>query len=88
MRKIEVEYNGDYPVACMGRLKIKVDGEEVYNKEFCCTSSGSVWFDENWDEHVDWGELTWDDASDFEQDIQDAVQCELDKVHVCCGGCV
>jgi hypothetical protein len=87
---IEVTYNGSYPNSCSGRLEIKVDGNIVYSEVHCCNSSGSVWFDKDWDSHVEDGELTWDDkdACKFSQEIRDAVRTELSKVHVCCGGCV
>ena len=85
---IKVEYNGSFPNACSGNLTITVDGKEVYNKSSCCSSSGAVWFDDDWNEHVEEGELTWDDASEFSEEIQEAVREELSKVIVCCGGCV
>lgn len=87
-RKIEVSYDGKWPCACMGTLIIKVDGSEVYNKKYCCISTGSVWFDENWSEHVEPGELEWKDAKDFDRDIRDAVYDILSRMTVCCGGCV
>jgi len=72
----------------MGNLIIKVDGKKVYDEKFCCTSTGSVWFDDEWFEHVEEGELIWDDAHLFDEEIQDAVAEELSKVGVCCGGCI
>jgi hypothetical protein len=88
MRNIKVSYDGSYPNACSGRLIISVYDEIVYNEEYSCSSTRSVWFDDEWSEHVECGELVWNDADKFEQDIQDAVEMELSKVHVCCGGCV
>lgn len=88
MRDIIVNYNGDYPTSCMGTLKITVDGKEIYNKDFCCHSTGSVWFDDDWMEHVEDGELIWNDKKKFPKDVRAAVEKELSKVHVCCGGCV
>lgn len=61
MSKIDVEYDGSYPTTCMGTLVIKIDGEKVYEKQYCCSSSGSVWFDDDWDEHVDTGTLRWEE---------------------------
>lgn len=88
MSNIKVKYDGEYPNACRGNLVIKVDGEEIYNKDYCCYSTGCVWFDSGWDAHVESGELIWKDASRFSTEIQEAVKEELDKVSVCCGGCV
>ena len=85
---ITVTYDGDYPVACMGQLEVFVDGEKVYSKVYCCTSHGSVWFDDDWNEHVTGGPLTWDDADDFSPEIQAAVAEKLSEISVCCGGCV
>lgn len=86
--KIEVSYDGAYPNACSGTLIIKKDGMEIYNDMFCCHSTGSVSFDDEWNDMVCSGDLIWDDAEKFSQEIQDAVKSELSKVHVCCGGCV
>lgn len=85
--KIEVFYDGKYPSVCLGRLIIKVDGKEIYNKEYCCYSTGSlVWLDEDW--NIESGKLVWDDAKYFSKEIQKAVSDELKKIKVCCGGCV
>jgi len=88
MRNIKVEYDGKYPNACSGTLKITVDETVVYNKDFCCSSTGSVWFDEDWSEHVECGELIWKDSEKFDDEIQQAVKDVLSTVGVCCGGCV
>jgi len=87
---IEVTYDGYYPSTCMGRLIIKENGIEIYNKQYCCSSSGSVWFDDDWNEHVECGELTWncEDASKFSEEIQNAVRDILSEKGVCCGGCI
>lgn len=87
-RNIVVEYDGKYPNTCSGTLKITVDGEVIYNKDFCCYSTGSVWFDEQWGEHVEDGELIWGDANKFDSEIQEAVVAVLSGCNVCCGGCI
>ncbi len=85
---IEVNYKSSSNNACRGRLKIKVDGKEIYNKDHCCTSTGSTYFTEGYREsHVEIGELIWDDADKFSRDIQLEVKEELSKV-TCCGGCL
>ena len=88
--RYKVEYDGTYPSACMGRLKVWKNDELVYNKEFCCSSSGSVWFDEDWEAHVESGELSWDDVDEFSYDsvLVSLVKDVLSDVYVCCGGCV
>ncbi len=50
MRKIVVEYDGEYPNACSGRLRILVNDEEIYNEIYRCHSTGSVWFDDDWND--------------------------------------
>ncbi len=40
MADIIVEYDGEYPTTCMGTLRIFVDGKEVYNKMYACSSTG------------------------------------------------
>lgn len=82
---IRVTYDGAWPNACRGRLKI-FDGDEcIYDKSYCCTSTGSV-DDDSW--HVENGVLEWDDAEDFSYDIQEVVRRCIEQVDVCCGGCI
>jgi len=85
---IEVEYDGEYPNACRGTLLIKENGIIVYNKMYCCRSTGGVWFDNNWNAHVEQGELLWEDTDKFSEEIQKAVEEKLSTISVCCGGCV
>jgi hypothetical protein len=94
MPKIEVTYDGGYPVACMGTLTIMVGGVEIYTKDYCCHSTGSVWFDDDWQEHVCSGTLEWNEGEpeNIPADLRDDVELEvmevLSRVRVCCGGCV
>jgi hypothetical protein len=83
-----VTYDGQWPNACNGALKIEENGKVVYEKQFCCTSEGYAGCDTEGNEYVRSGRLTWDDAADWPQKIQDAVQAVLDDVDVCCGGCI
>lgn len=87
---IEVTYDGSYPTTCMGTLIIKEDGKEIYNEKYCCYSTGAVWFDDNWSEHVEEGRLIWeeDKAAKFSDEVQCAVADKLSRCWVCCGGCV
>jgi len=88
MKIIKVNYDGSYPNACSGTLEIIVNDKIIYKENHCCHSTGSVWFDDDWSEHVEDGDLMWDDADEFDRDIQEAVKERLSKVQVCCGGCV
>ena len=85
---IKVEYDGNYPCTCMGTLKITVDNAIVYEEKYCCTSTGNVWFDDDCQEHVECGELVWNDADKFNEEIRKAVKDKLSECDVCCGGCV
>ena len=90
-RRIEVSFSGTgFPNACSGTLEIKEDGKVIYSNDFCCRSTGSVWFDDDWGEHVESGELIWEEeeAEKFDKEIQEAVRDVLSEVYVCCGGCV
>lgn len=85
---IEVKYDGEYPTTCMGTLEIIKDGKTIYKKQYCCESTGYVWFDKDWMEHIEEGELIWKDSEKFDKDIQEAVREKLYQYSVCCGGCV
>lgn len=85
---IEVNYNGKYPCACMGDLIIKENGIEIYNKKYCCYSTGCVTHDGDYNFDVESGDLIWEDAHSFKKEIQDAVREVLMNVNVCCGGCI
>lgn len=89
-RKIEVEYDGEYSNTYSGTLVIKVDGEIIYDECFCCRSTGSVCFNDDWNGHVYGGELLWEpkDLNKFDKEIHDAVAEKLSEFQVCCGGCV
>lgn len=51
-----VSYDGDFPNLCSGTLVLRIDGEEVMFPKYCMRSGGSVWFDDEWHEHVASGE--------------------------------
>lgn len=89
MANIQVTYDGAYPNLCRGQLTITVDDKVVYRERYCCHSEGSVWFDENWNEHVTDGAIVWsEDVEKFSDEIREAVREELSKYRGCCGGCV
>lgn len=87
-RQIKVTYDGGYPSACSGRLVIVVGDKVVYDKKYRCHSDGGCWIDDNGDENVTEGALTWDDAEQFDEEIRQAVADVLSGVSVCCGGCI
>lgn len=89
---IKVSYDGKYPNACSGKLTVEVDGKVVFSQGGCCHSTGCVWFDKDWQEHIETGKLVFDvddlkDTSWLTSEIEDVIDEELSKVHVCCGGC-
>ena len=87
---IKVEYDGKYSNACGGTLKICKNDRKIYEKMYCCTSSGSCNYTCGDSKvRVSSGILTWDkdESAKFDPDIVEAVNAELVKVKVCCGGC-
>lgn len=87
--KIEVTYDGRYPNTCSGTLSIKVDDKVIYSQKHRCRSTGSCYFTNGYsEEHVERGELYWEDADNFDEEIRDLVELELSKYNVCCGGCL
>lgn len=78
---------GSYPNLCSGKLTVWLDDGSVY--EGGIISGGSVWFDGNWEEHVEWGEWTID-VPDLPEGYEDKVTEWVNKniPYGCCGGCV
>ena len=86
-----VSYNGEFPNLCSGTLVISLDDVEYPIKHALC-SGGSVWFDDDWNEHVEAGDWTIDEdmlpqllkpyAKEIEQLVNENVELG------CCGGCV
>ena len=89
--KIEIEYNGNYPNLCRGDLVATIDGERWEFPSYCLSSGGSVWFDDDWNEHVEVGEWT---VSDWPTGFPDELKTRVEEAvnenipHGCCGGCV
>lgn len=84
-------YDGDYPNLCSGTLIMSLDGEDIVFPDFCLSSGGSVWFDEDWNEHVEDGMWSIDDWPEgFPEELK-PVALELVNENIsygCCGGCV
>jgi len=88
---IEIEYDGDYPNLCSGDLWVTINRKKWHFPDYCLVSGGTVWFDENYDEHVESG--GWDISKyppNFPKELKELV---LDAINDlipwgCCGGCV
>lgn len=85
-----IKYTGDYPTLCMGDLFIKVNGKEYKIHGLC--SGGSVWFDEDWTDHVEEGKWSLYEHNVPKEIIKYIPEIEeLVNANVplgCCGGCV
>lgn len=87
-KDLKVTYDGKWPSACMGRLIISRGHEVIYDKKYCCSSTGTAGVDSNYDSYCTCGSLIWDDADEFPDYIQEAVHDVLSDIDVCCGGCI
>lgn len=98
---IEVEYDGSYPNACSGNLRVIENGVIIFKtKNYSFHSTGSVSFTEDWDEIVEQGSLEWGNSEEYkrflsfvdEHSNKDYILSETERVlesaYVCCGGCV
>lgn len=84
-----VSYNGRYPNYCSGKLVLRIDGKEVTFPDYCMCSGGSVWFDDELDEHVECGEWTVDVPEEYVQFYDEIQNCVNENVPCgCCGGCI
>lgn len=84
-----VSYDGRYPNYCSGKLVLRIDGKEVEFPDYCMCSGGSVWFDDEYDEHVEWGEWSVnvpEEYANIQKEIEDCVNQNV--VWGCCGGCI
>lgn len=84
-----VSYDGKYPSLCDGTLVLRIDGKEVVFPEFCMKSGGSVWFDDDWDDHVECGEWSVAVPEEYAELAVEIEKCVNENVPCgCCGGCV
>lgn len=89
--KIEfIDYTGEYPCLCNGTLTIKVNNKEYQINHLC--SGGNVWFDDNWEPHIESGPWTID-GDDIPEEIRKYKDEILEVVNKnislgCCGGCI
>ena len=84
-----VSYDGEYPNLCSGTLMLSIDGETVEFPKYCMRSGGSVWFDDEWHEHVGYGEWSVkvpEKYAHLQKEIEDCVNSNVPCG--CCGGCI
>jgi hypothetical protein len=91
MRVQFVDYTGGFPNLCRGVLTLLADGKEFVFPAGSLHSGGSVWFDDDWNEHVtdgDWEVTEWPPG--FPEELyEEATDVINDNVpYGCCGGCV
>ena len=76
---------------CSGKLTISVDGK-IFELGRCLQSGGSVWFDRDWNEHVEFGPWTVresalpEEIAHLKKEIEKVVNDNLSPG--CCGGCI
>lgn len=82
-----ISYSGKYPNLCRGKLILSIDGNIVIFDGMC--SGGSVWFDDDWNEHVETGPWSIDIPEKWIEYYDEIIECINSNIqHGCCGGCV
>lgn len=88
---IRIEYDAPDCALCCGNLVVFVNGIR-YDFGHALCSGGSVWFDDDWCDHVETGpwSIFWPknfpEQADLRQQVYDAVNEQIEWG--CCGGCV
>jgi len=98
---IKVKYDGSYPNACGGILRVIKAGNVIFEtKEYSFRSTGSVSFTEEWEEIITPGILKWNDDDEYTRFLNftnthpnkyyilSEVETIMESIDVCCGGCV
>ncbi len=90
MQSVEfVSYDGHYPNLCSGTLVLKINGKLRTMPSYCLHSGGSVWFDQDWGEHVERGQWSIDLPKDIAHLREEITKCINQHIpQGCCGGCV
>lgn len=85
-----VSYDGAYPNLCTGQLVLKINGQVREFSRHCLQSGGTVWFDNDWNEHIENGRWSIDPLpEDLEPLRKEIEECINENIpHGCCGGCV
>ena len=82
-----ISYDGAFPNLCSGELVLEINGVRRNDFELC--SGGRVWFDDNWDDHVESGPWTVYVPEDLEGLKEEITKVVNDNIPWgCCGGCV
>lgn len=92
MEQILVEYDGEYPNLCHGKLKVTINGV-IYNfPDYCLSSGGCAYFTDDYaNDHIEEGpwEITeWPDnfPEEYKEATLKAVNTNIP--YGCCGGCL
>lgn len=85
-----VSYDGAYPNLCTGQLVLKINGQVREFSRHCLQSGGTVWFDNDWNAHIENGRWSIDPLpEDLEPLRKEIEECINENIpHGCCGGCV
>lgn len=84
-----VSYDGAYPNLCTGQLVLKINGQVREFSRHCLQSGGTVWFDNDWNAHIENGRWSIDPPEDLELLRKEIEECINENIpHGCCGGCV
>jgi len=84
-----VSYSGAYPNLCAGTLVLCIDGVTTTLPNHSLVSGGTVWFDDDWCEHVECGPWSVDVPPELEHlklEIERIVNMNVSEG--CCGGCI
>lgn len=84
-----VSYDGAYPNLCTGQLVLKINGQVREFSRHCLQSGGTVWFDNDWNAHIENGRWSIDPLpEDLEPLRKEIEECINENIpHGCCGGC-
>lgn len=88
-----VSYDGAYPNLCTGQLVLKINGQVREFSRHCLQSGGTVWFDNDWNAHIENGRWSIDPRPHPPEDLEplrkEIEECINENIpHGCCGGCV
>ncbi len=89
--KIKIKYDGKWPNLCSGNLIIVIDGRVWPFPDYCLSSGGEVFRDNNDDFKVTegkWSISDWPDSfpDELKEPVVEAINEEISWG--CCGGCV
>ncbi len=88
---IKIKYNGKYPNLCSGKLIVVINGIKWVFPDYCLSSGGSVFFNEDWGEQIESGPWSISEYPEgFPANLKEAVTVAVnDNIpHGCCGGCI